>query len=372
MGVEEEYLLVTPEGRPTAVAPTVLWHAAREGAAGPDGPDAGVEPGGEPGGELEKEFKREQVETSTHPRTDLGELLDEIRAGRERTSAFARLAGAEIAALGTAPQEVESTVVPDKRAQEIRARFAMTAKDQLTCGCHVHVEVADDEEGVVVLDHMRRWTPVLLALSANSPAWQGGHSGYASYRSQVWGRWPTAGATAPFGDAAGYHRVIEDLLATETILDDGMIYFDARLSARYPTVEVRVADVCLDAADAALQAALVRGLAETAVRGDADLPQPRAELLRAATWRAAHSGLSGDLVGPTTGVPAPAADVVAELLSHVSKALADSGDLEWVQRHVATVLRRGNGAIQQQAWRAEGADDDEVVRRAVARTISPH
>ncbi|RHA41616.1 YbdK family carboxylate-amine ligase [Cellulomonas rhizosphaerae] len=365
MGVEEEYLLVTPEGRPTAVAPTVLWHAAQEDSAEPTSPD-------EPGGDLEKEFKREQVETSTHPRTDLGELLDEIRAGRERTSAFARLAGAEIAALGTAPQEVESTVVPDKRAQEIRARFAMTAKDQLTCGCHVHVEVADDEEGVVILDHLRRWTPVLLALSANSPAWQGGHSGYASYRSQVWGRWPTAGPTAPFGDAAGYHRVIEELLATETILDDGMVYFDARLSARYPTVEVRVADVCLDAADAALQAALVRGLAETAVRGDSDLPQPRAELLRAATWRAAHSGLSGNLVRPTTGTPAPAADVVAELVRHVGKALADAGDLEWVQRHVATVLRRGNGAIQQQAWRAEGADDDEVVRRAIARTTAPH
>jgi len=363
IGVEEEFLLVTPDGHPTAVAPAVLRHAALD-----DTPEET-----EPGGELEKEFKREQVETSTHPRTDLGELLDEIRAGRERTSSYARLAGAEIAALGTAPQEVSSTVVPDKRAQEIRARFAMTARDQLTCGCHVHVEVSDDDEGVRIIDHLRRWTPVLLALSANSPAWQGGHSGYASYRSQVWGRWPTAGPTAPFGDAAGYRRAIDELLASGTILDDGMVYFDARLSAHYPTVEVRVADVCLDAADAALQAALVRGLAETAVRGGgSDLAQPRTELLRAATWRAARSGLSGDLVGPTTGLPTPAAEVVAELVTHVGTALADVGDLEWVEHQVAAVLRRGNGAIQQQSWRAEGADDDEVVRRAVTRTISHH
>jgi glutamate---cysteine ligase / carboxylate-amine ligase len=362
MGVEEEFLLVTPEGRPTAVAPAVLWHAALDETTA----------SAEPGGDLEKEFKREQVETSTHPRTDLGELLDEIRAGRARTTQYARLAGAEIAALGTAPQAVESTVVPDRRAQEIRARFGMTARDQLTCGCHVHVEVADDDEGVLILDHLRRWTPVLLALSANSPAWQGGHSGYASYRSQVWGRWPTAGPTAPFGDAAGYRKVIDDLLATGTILDDGMVYFDARLSARYPTVEVRVADVCLDAADAALQAALVRGLAETAVRAVGTPPQPRAELLRAATWQAAHAGLSGDLVSPSTGTPGPAAAVVAGLLAHVGDALSDAGDLEWVQAQTATVLRRGNGAIQQQAWRAEGADDDEVVRRAVARTTSPH
>jgi len=362
MGVEEEFLLVTPDGRPTAVSPAVLWHAALDEAPAPS----------EPGGVLEKEFKREQVETSTHPRADLGELVDEIRAGRLRASGFAQLAGAEIAALGTAPHAVESTVVPDRRAQEIRARFGMTARDQLTCGCHVHVEIADDEEGVRILDHLRRWNPVLLALSANSPAWQGGHSGYASYRSQVWGRWPTAGPAGAFGDAAGYRQVIDELLASGTILDDGMVYFDARLSARYPTVEVRVADVCLDAADAALQAALVRGLAETAVRERTPPPQPRTELLRAATWQAAHTGLSGDLVSPSTGLPAPAADVVAELVRHAEAALAEAGDLEWVQRQVANVLRRGNGAIQQQSWRAEGADDDEVVRRAVARTVSPH
>ena len=161
----------------------------------------------------------------------------------------------------------------------------------------------------------------------------------------MWGRWPTAGPTAPFGDAAGYRAVIDDLLRTGTILDEGMVYFDARLSSRYPTVEVRVADVCLDADDAALQAALVRGIAETAT-GE-PVPQPRTELLRAATWRAARSGLTGDLVSPLTGTPLPAADVVAQLVEHVRPALAEAGDLEWVERQVATVLRRGNGAIQQ-------------------------
>ena len=83
---------------------------------------------------------------------------------------------------------------------------------------------------------------LLLALSGNSPSWQGSSTGYASYRSQVWGRWPSAGPTAPFGDAAGYRAVIDDLLRSGAILDEGMVYFDARLSSRYPTVEVRCAD----------------------------------------------------------------------------------------------------------------------------------
>src|SRR6478735_3848133 len=325
LGVEEEFLLVTPEGRPTSVAVTVLRHAAADAA-----------PSDEPGGDVEKEFKQEQIETSTPPRADLGELAAEIRAGRVRTDALARLAGARVAAMASAPQVVESTVLPDKRAYAIRAEFAQTARDQLTCGCHVHVEIADEEEGVRILDHLRPWNSVLLAMSGNSPSWQGSSTGYASYRSQVWGRWPTAGPTAPFGDAAGYRAVIDDLLRTQTILDDGMVYFDARLSSRYPTVEVRVADVCLDADDAALQAALVRGIAETAT-GD-PVSQPRTELLRAATWRAARSGLTGDLISPLSGTPLPAADVVAQLVEHVRPALAEAGDVEWVERQVATVL----------------------------------
>ncbi|MBO9555654.1 glutamate--cysteine ligase [Cellulomonas sp.] len=363
LGVEEEFLLVTPDGAPHAVSGAVLRFASLD-------PPAVPAPGrDEPGGSIEKEFKQEQVEISTRPRQSLTDLLAEVRAGREVADAYARRAGARIAALGTAPQAVESTVLADRRAHEIRARFGQTAREQLTCGCHVHVEVADDDEGVLVLDHLRAWTPVLLALSANSPSWQGRTTGYASYRSQVWGRWPTAGPTAPFGDGAGYRRVVADLLRSGTILDDGMVYFDARLSAHYPTVEVRVADVCLDAGDAVLQAGLVRALAETAVREGRRDDHPRTELLRAATWRAARSGLSGDLVSPSDGLPRPAADVVGELLDHVHNALVDAGDLELVERLLGHVLRRGNGAVEQLAWRAEGAQDDEVVRRAVDRTV---
>ncbi len=358
MGVEEEYLLVTPEGEPAAQSPAVLGIAARE-----------LTSTAVPGGDVEKEFKSEQVETSTHPCTDLDELLDQVRAGRERVDSVAQAAGVRIAALGTAPQAVDPTVIPDRRAQEIRARFGLTAREQLTCGCHVHVSVSDDDEGVVVLDHLRPWTSVLLALSANSPSWQGVASGYASYRSQVWGRWPTAGPTAPFGDAATYREVVESLLASGTILDDGMLYFDARLSQRYPTVEVRIADVCLDAGDAALQAALVRALADTAVRTPRDEHPVRAELLRTAAWRAARSGLSGDLVSPLTWRPAPAMDVVDQLVDHVRDALVENGDLEAVERQLAHVRRRGNGAVEQMGWRARGDDDAAVVRRAVERTL---
>lgn len=363
IGVEEEFLLVDEDGAPRAVAAAVLQHASAQ-----DGDDDPATPGGS----LEKEFAEEQVETSTHPCTDLGALLEQVRAGRWHADTSAQHAGARIAALATSPRAAEPTVVLNRRAQDIAAVFAQTARDQLTSGCHVHVEVADDDEGVRVVDHLRRWNPVLLALSANSPFWHDEDSGYASFRSQIWGRWPTAGPTAPFGDAATYRASVAAMVASGTILDDGMVYFDARLSARYPTVEVRVGDVCLDPQDAVLLGALVRGLAETALDdGAEDLgPQPRTEAVRLATWRAARTGLDGDLVHPVTGRPAPAAEVVAALLRHVSPALDAAGDLAWVRDRLTTVLERGNGASQQRRWRAEGLGTSALVRRAVERTLA--
>lgn len=361
IGVEEEFLLVAEDGHPRAVSAAVLRSAA--GSPGPAADDQ------RPGGILEKEFAQEQVETSTHPVTDLTELLAEVRAGRRRAQESAGAVGAQIAALGTSPHPRNPTVIADPRAHQIERTFARTARDQLTCGCHIHVQVADDAEGVRVLDHLRAWNPVLLALSVNSPFWQGEDTGYQSFRSQIFGRWPTAGPTPPFGDPETYHATVRDLLGSGTIVDVGMVYFDARLSARYPTVEVRVPDVCLDPTDGVLLAALVRALADTAADAP-DAPAPRTELVRVATWRASRSGLSDELLSPGTGRPAPAAAVLAELVDHVRPALDRSGDLAWVRDQVADLTRRGTGADRQRAWRRSGADDGTLVGRAVAATLT--
>jgi carboxylate-amine ligase len=369
LGVEEEFMLVAPDGTPRSVAPAVLQHAA---SLEPE-PSPAMGVAQPPGGVLVKELKQEQIETSTHPCADLAALTNEIRAGRARADASARHAGAHIAALATTPGVITSTISRDRRSRRINEAFGQTAREQLTCGCHVHVQVADDDEGVLVLDHLRPWTPTLLALSANSPFWQGADTGYASFRSQVWNRWPTAGAAPPFGDATTYHRIVDELVHSGTILDEKMIYFSARLSPSYPTVEVRVADVCLEVEDAVLQAALVRGLAETAIaeRGGGNWQvQPRTEQQRIAMWRAARSGIRGDLISPTKGGPLPAAEVVGELLAHISDALERSGDLEWVRTQLGIVLARGTGADQQRAWRAVGADTGAVVRNAVERTLA--
>ncbi|WNV77751.1 glutamate--cysteine ligase [Geodermatophilus sp. DSM 44513] len=376
VGVEEELLVVDDAGRPVPLGPAALEVAAGRGegetVAAHDrvelADDAG---GGDPAGRLVPELKAQQLEFGTRVCTALDDVAADLRHWRGRADAAARSVGARVAALASSPVRVEPLDTPGRRYARMADTFGLTAADQLTCGCHVHVSVQDDEEGVAVLDRIRVWLPVLTALTANSPFWLGEDSGHASYRAQAWGRWPSSGPTGLFGDAAGYHRVVADLLATETIVDAGMLYFDARLSERWPTVEVRVADVALHAGDAVTLAGLVRGLVETAAgewRAGRPAPAVRSEVVRMAGWRASRSGLTGDLVHPATGRPAPAAVVVRALLEHVRPALARAGDERRVADGVATVLHRGTGADLQRRVFADTGDLTAVVRASVEAT----
>jgi glutamate---cysteine ligase / carboxylate-amine ligase len=354
VGVEEEFLVVDPtSGRPRAVGGAVLAASDDEREVG-DG--------------LTAELHREQVETGTTPCHTLAELGSGLRAARAAAAEAARDVGVALAPLATSPLPVEPTVTPSRRYAEMARRFGLTASEELTCGCHVHVAIDGEQEGVAVLDRIRPWLAPLLALSANSPFWQGTDSGHASYRSQVWSRWPSAGPYAAFGSPAGYRSFVDTVLGTGTVLDDGMLYLDARLSVAHPTIEVRVADVCLEPDDAVLIAALVRALVQTAIvewhAGGAPAPV-RTEVLRLAAWQAGRSGVDGDLLDPATWRPAPAADVLGGLVTHVAPALEATGDLDAVRDLLKSLLGRGTGARRQRDVLARTGDLAAVVRDAL-------
>lgn len=374
--MEEELLVVDAAGAPVALGPEALAVAARRGEGEDveehDRTTRGRQP--ESGdAHLVPELKAQQIELGTRVCADLGEVAAELRHWRDRADADARAVGARVAALATSPVPVEPVPTPGERYTRMVETFGRTAEEMLTCGCHVHVSVADDDEGVAVLNRLRVWLPVLTALTANSPFWQGRDTGYASFRSQAWHRWPSAGPNEVFADAAEYHRLVDAVLASGTVLDSGMVYFDARLSASWPTVEVRTADVALRVEDAVTLAGVVRGLVETAAREAQDgrpVPEVLSELIRVAAWRAGRSGLAGDLVHPTTGRPAPAAEVVADMVEHVRPALADAGDEVRVRDGLAALLRRGTGADLQRRVHRDTGDLTAVVRAAVEATAA--
>ncbi|PNI10484.1 carboxylate--amine ligase [Arthrobacter sp. AFG7.2] len=323
---------------------------------------------------LSSEMKQEQIETCTLPRTNLEELAQDITRRRLSADATARFVGARSVALATSPLPVRSTATPGQRYERMIERFGLTAVEQLTCGCHVHVEVESDEEGVAILDRIRIWLPVLMALTSNSPFSNGVDTGYASYRSQAWNRWPTAGPCEIFGSAQAYHAQVEEILGSGVLLDKGQIYFDARLSHRHPTVEIRVGDVCLHADDAVLLAALVRGLAETASRDwrRGKEPAPVSALqLRLASWQAGRFGLGAELIDPQTNQPRPAFEVVMALLEHIQPVLGEQGELSAVEFLLFQLLARGTGADRQRTAFANTGSLCGVIADAVKVSSLP-
>jgi carboxylate-amine ligase len=351
VGIEEELLVVDSEsGRPLSVSERVLRRAAAPDQRAKAG--LGERDDDSPGGAVEAELQQQQVETDTPPRTDLDELEQDVHAWRGLAATSARKSGARIVASGTSPVEATPDLVRDSRYERMLERFGLTTTEHLTCGCHVHVAVDSDDEGVGVLDRIRVWLPALLAVSANSPYFQGKDTYYASFRSQLMVRWPSAGPYDVYGSAEAYHRLVDDMCASGVLLDKAMAYFDARLSARYPTVEIRVADVCMEPGDAVLLAALCRGLVETAARDWSEggqAPAVPTAMLRLATWQAGREGVKGELLDPATHRPRPATEVINALVDHVRPALEDAGDAAMVEERVDTLLERGSGADRQRS-----------------------
>jgi glutamate---cysteine ligase / carboxylate-amine ligase len=365
VGVEEELMLVDPEtGRLTAVAERALRvHADAEDPVklGTRLDDSGVE----------AELFLQQIETTTPPCDSMNELDRQLRAARRTVGTLAFEAGAAVVAVPTPVLiDADASVTPRPRYQRIREEFGELAKTSLACAMHIHVGLEDGEDGATLLGDIGPWLPVLLAISANSPYWRGQDTGYASWRTQIWTRWPSNGTGQRFDSREEYDEVARRLIEWGAALDEGMVYFDARLSRRFPTVEIRVADVCTDPEDAILFAALARALVTTAASCTAAGQRSnwRSDLLRAASWRASRYGLAERLVDPATLELAQARAVIESLVRHVRSALEETDDLSLVLDLVERLFSRGGGATRQRrAFETDGSLE-AVVADLRART----
>ena len=364
LGIEEELLLVDPETRQVSSRSHEVLKEFREHGAGRDNPFRATVATDE----LDQELFLHQIETRTDPTRDVQDALAQVVAARRTAGEAARAADLALIACGVVPMDgFEPVVTRNDRYQDMVDTFGQVARTGGTCGMHVHVGIDSDEEGVRVIDRLAPWLPVILAISGNSPFCEGRDTGYASWRSQVWSRWPSAGPTEPFGSVEGYRAVSAQLVELGAARDPGMLYYDARLSVDHPTVEIRVPDVCTDPAASLLVAALVRGLVETAATTDSAQQHWRVEMLRAAHWRASRYGVSERLVHPLERTPRPARDVVQSLVDTVRPALEEAGDVDFVTEAVETVLRAG-GAVRQRAAYERSGDVAGVVDDLVART----
>lgn len=298
------------------------------------------------------ELNRCQVETATRIHHDLGAVRAELIASRRALADAGAAIGVDVLAAGShawsswQDQEVEAG---EARYREMEDRYQRLARRQVICGCHVHVGIADPDRTVAVMTWIRPWLPVLAALAANSPFWEGEDTGYDSYRLEVWSSWPTAGMPPALADRGEYDTVVDQLVTSGVIEDATHLYWHARPSDRYPTLEIRITDICREVDDAVAVAGLTRGLVRAALRQGPPAVDPdlSTEVLDAAVWQAARYGLGDALVSPRDLAPKPAAEVVDELLDEVRPDLAELGDLDEVTDLVDRIRREGNGASRQ-------------------------
>ena len=323
------------------------------------------------------EIQRTTVETNTDVVSSLDGLRTELLRLRKGVVEVAAKEGLGIAAVGTAPRSEfrDFELTATGRYGRMQEQYRLLVDEQLICGTQIHVGVEDREVAVEITQRIASRLPVLLALSASSPYWNGLDTGYASIRTIIWQRWPTAGATGPLTDSAAYDELLQDLIASGVIADAKMAYFDVRPSSHAPTLELRICDACPLVDDAVLIAGLFRAMvrdAEKAIeRGDPRDIRPL-PLHRAAIWQAARGGLSGKLLDDSAHPrPSTAPDVVRRLVTDLRETLEELGDWDEVSELAETALARGNSADRQRAAFVQHGDLGDVMRSVVEETQGP-
>jgi carboxylate-amine ligase len=358
-GVEEEFVLVDEQSRVAVARSDEVIAEARK----------------EIGDQVEKEFYLTQLETHSRPCSTAEELrrdLARCRSAVVRAAARARclLVASPCAVLTERPLPIREHGRYLKVAEYLGP--VLSAADCEISGCHVHLGSFEHAEALALSVGLRPWLPLLQALSANSPFAAQNDTGWASRRGYTYGRWPTVGP-APAVDEAGYDKCVSDLVDRGVILDRAMLYWYARPSERYPTLEIRVADVNGDLDTTVLLAVLLRGLA-TALLADLDRGvKPTAiddDRLTENHLRASHHGLGARLFDPVTGTDQPVPALIDALLIYAGPALEALGDLPFAAATLRRVLRDGNGADRQRAVYARSQSWIDLVDHLARETAA--
>ena len=304
------------------------------------------------------------LELATAPSRTVGDAMAELAALRAALAGTLDELGLRAAAAGTHPtarwEDVD--VSPGARYQFVHASMRELARREPTFGLHVHVAVPEAETALRALNAMRGHLPLLLALSGNSPFWQGRDSGLASARTPAFQAFPRTGPPRWFPSYADYVEAIDVLVRCDAIPEPTFLWWDARLQPRFGTLEVRIMDAQTRVADTAAIAALVQCLVRLEAErepGVADAP----EVLDENRFLAARDGMEARLVEPATCTRRPVRDRLAELLDACAphaRALGCADALAEV-----SALAVAPGAVRQREL-AERADDLEGLVEALA------
>lgn len=358
VGVEEEYQLV--DARTGDLRSRARWVIA-----------------GDWSGEVKPEMQQHTIEVETGVCVGTNCVRDDLARLRFQAAVAAEAQGLRIVAAGTHPfSDATGHAFTDQEVYAaIRDEYRELAETQSIYGMHVHVGVPPHLDRVRVANTARHYLPHLLAVTASSPFFEGRDTGYCSFRTLLWRRWPRTGAPPRFEGAAEFELLVKWLTDTQCIDGPGRLYWDLRPHHRYPTLEFRAQDVTPRLEDAVAAAALARavvaGIAEGVLR-EPDLPGAVAQpLLGENGWRASRDGTDAVFVDVFAAEPRTisAADAVLGLAETLRPLAAELGDAEALDA-LDEVFRRGCAAIRmRQVARELGGDLRQLAAWSASETL---
>jgi carboxylate-amine ligase len=362
IGIEEEYLVVDRQSRELiSDPPAEMWDSLRE-VLGP---------------QVAPEFLKAQIEVGTKVCAKLSEARDDLAGLRRDLSGVVQEYGAAIIAASTHPfanwMEQETTEQP--RYQRLAADYQVVARQLVICGMHVHVGIEDEHLRIDLMNQARYMLPHLLALSTSSPFWGGTETGLLAYRPVIFQNLPRTGTPEEFESWGEYERTVNILIEAGIIEDATKLWWDIRPSARYPTLEMRVTDICTRLDDAITVAALYLCLLGYFFRLRRRNQRWRVYspfLISENMWRAQRYGTDGTLIDFGRGELVPFGDLMEEAIEMLAQDAIEFDVIEQL-RHIRDIVRDGTSAHRQlsvyHAALEDGAGEREALEKVVDHLI---
>lgn len=363
IGIEEEYLVVDRETRDLIKSPPDSMWKALENILG---------------SQVSPEFLKAQIEVGTRVCSTVAEAREDLARMRRGLSGVVNEYGAAIIASSTHPfanwSEQETT--EDPRYMRLASDYQQVARQLVICGMHVHVGISDPHLRIDLMNQVKYMLPHLLALSTSSPFWAGQPTGLLAYRLVIFQNLPRTGVPEEFASWGEYERTVEVLVNAGLIEDASKLWWDIRPSAKYPTLEMRVSDICTRLDDAMTVAALYQCLLGFLYRLRRDNQRWRTYspmMIEENLWRAQRYGVDGSLVDFGRGELVAYSDLIEEFIEMLAQDATEFGVREEL-RHARTIVSEGTSAHRQLATyemaKSDGAEDREALNQVVDELIA--
>ena len=358
IGIEEEYLLVDPASRDLIrEAPAGLLDECRKRL----------------GGQVTPELLQSQIEVETKVCRSMDEARSELSRLRRTVASVAEEHGLAMIAASTHPfaNWGEQQLTSMERYRILARDLQVVARRLVICGMHVHVGIDDEDHRIDLMSQMAYFLPHMLALSTSSPFWEGHRTGLMSYRIAVWDELPRTGLPESFESYSEYQRHVQTLVNAGLIEDATKIWWDLRPSARFPTLEMRITDVCTRVEDAVCVAALYLcwlRMLHRLRRANQRWRRYSAMLISENRWLAQRYGFERGLVDFGAGRLVPYPQLVEEMLALIRED-AEHFECTAEVEHARTIVQRGTSAHWQIQTYEEamerGASEKEALEEVV-------